>query len=103
MTKNIGFVSTRFAGADGVSLESSKWADVLEQNGHRCFWFAGEVDHRPESTVLVPEAHFKHEQVQWVNSQVYGSKRRSQSVTRAIHDMRYMLKSRLHDFINQFK
>jgi len=86
-----------------VSLESSKWADVLEQNGYRCFWFAGEVDHRPENTVLVPEAHFKHEQVQWVNSQVYGRKRRSQSVTRVIHNMRYMLKSRLHDFINQFK
>ena len=33
MTKNIGFVSTRFAGTDGMSLETSKWADVLGQNG----------------------------------------------------------------------
>jgi hypothetical protein len=43
MKLNIGFVSTRFAGIDGVSLESSKWARVLEDQGHTCFWFAGEL------------------------------------------------------------
>jgi glycosyltransferase involved in cell wall biosynthesis len=102
MTKNIGFISTRFAGTDGVSLESSKWADVFEQNGYRCFWFGGEVDRGPENSVLVPEAHFKHEQVQWINAQVYGKKGRAQSVTRAIHGMRSLLKSRLHDFVNEF-
>ena len=99
---NIGFVSTRFAGTDGVSLESSKWADVLEQNGYRCFWFGGEVDRHPQETALVPEAHFKHEQVQWINNQVYGNKGRTQTVTGVIHDMRTLLKSRLHDFVNQF-
>ncbi len=102
MTKNIGFVSTRFAGTDGVSLESSKWADVFEQNGYRCFWFAGELDHEPAKTVLVPEAHFRHAQVQWINAQVYGKKGRTPTVTHAIHDMRSLLKSRLHDFVNQF-
>ena len=102
MTKNIGFVSTRFAGTDGVSLESSKWADVLEQNGYRCFWFGGEVDHNAKNTVLVTEAHFKHEQVQWINSREYGIKGRTQTVTRAIHNMRSWLKSRLHDLFNQF-
>ncbi len=40
MVKNIGFVSTRFAGIDGVTLESSKWADVFEKNGYNCF-----IDH----------------------------------------------------------
>jgi hypothetical protein len=34
MGKNIGFVSTRFAGTDGVTLESSKWSQVLENIGH---------------------------------------------------------------------
>ena len=33
MGKNIGFVSTRFSGTDGVSLESSKWAEVFEKSG----------------------------------------------------------------------
>jgi hypothetical protein len=41
MLKNIGFVSTRFAGTDGVTLEASKWARVLAAKGHKCFWFAG--------------------------------------------------------------
>lgn len=103
MTKNIGFVSTRFAGTDGVSLESSKWANVFEQNGYRCFWFGGEVDRDPEKAVLVPEAHFKHELVQWINTRVYGNKGRAQRVTCAIHDLRSLLKSRLHDFINEFE
>jgi glycosyltransferase involved in cell wall biosynthesis len=102
MTKNIGFVSTRFAGTDGVSLESSKWADVFEQNGYRCFWFAGEVDREPGNSILVPEAHFQHERVQWINARVYGNKGRSQTVTGSIHEMRSSLKSRLHDFVNQF-
>jgi len=53
MAKHIGFVSTRFAGTDGVTLESSKWADVLQQNGYRCFWFAG--DNRPDPTALEDE------------------------------------------------
>ena len=33
MSNNIGFVSTRFAGTDGVSLEADKWADILEKTG----------------------------------------------------------------------
>ena len=58
--ENIGFVSTRFAGIDGVSLEASKWAEVFEQRGHRCFWFAGKLDRNPEKSSLIHEAHFQH-------------------------------------------
>ena len=29
---NIGFISTRFAGTDGVTLEAEKWADVGSGN-----------------------------------------------------------------------
>lgn len=102
MTKNIGFVSTRFAGTDGVSLESSKWADVFQQSGYRCFWFAGELDREPENSLLVPEAHFQHENVKWINSRVFGQKGRDQTVTRSIHDIRSLLKFELHKFIRQF-
>ena len=34
----IGFISTRFTGTDGVSLETQKWAAVLEWFGHACFY-----------------------------------------------------------------
>ncbi|MBW2429869.1 MAG: glycosyltransferase family 1 protein, partial [Deltaproteobacteria bacterium] len=103
MRKNIGFVSTRLAGTDGVSLESSKWADVLQQNGHNCFWFAGSLDRKPEYCFHVPEAHFKTEQNQWINQRVFGQKGRKQPVTQSIHDLRSHLKSKLHEFIKQFK
>ncbi len=86
MGKNIGFVSTRFAGIDGVTLEASKWAVVFEKNGFNCFWFAGELDRDSDKSFLVPEAHFQHEQNRWINAQVMGSKVRTPAVTQEIHD-----------------
>jgi glycosyltransferase involved in cell wall biosynthesis len=102
MRKNIGFVSTRFAGTDGVSLESSKWADIFQQSGHRCFWFAGALDRKPDYSLHVPEAHFQTEQNQWINKRVFGIKGRKQPVTQTIHDLRSHLKFKLHEFIKQF-
>ena len=99
---NIGFVSTRFAGTDGVTLESSKWADVLSQYGHDCFWFAGETDRDTEKSFIVSEAHFNHETIDWINEQVIGKKERSPAVTQTIHDTRSILKKNLHEFINRF-
>ncbi len=102
MGKNIGFVSTRFAGTDGVSLESSKWADVFEKNDHSCFWFAGELDRDPEKSFLVPEAHFQHKQNRYINELAFCQKGRKPQVTRSIHSVRSRLKARLHEFINHF-
>ena len=45
--KNIGFVSTRLAGTDGVSLETAKLTIILERLGHRSFYCAGELDIPP--------------------------------------------------------
>ncbi len=66
--KNIGAISTRFAGTDGVSLEMAKWADVLEQMGHTCFYFAGELDRPPERSMLVEEAHFANHEIRDIYS-----------------------------------
>lgn len=102
MYRNIGFVSTRFAGTDGVSLESSKWAEVFEKNGHRCFWFAGELDREPEKSYFLPEAHFHHVQNKWINERILGKRKRETCLTELIHALRSMLKSHLHNFIEQF-
>jgi len=58
--KNIGFISTRLAGCDGVSLEAAKWARILEDNGHQCFYMAGELQKMGQNLLLVKEAYFKH-------------------------------------------
>ncbi len=100
--KNIGFVSTRFAGTDGVSLESNKWAEVFEKNGHPCFWFAGKLDREPEKSYFVPEAHFHHAQNKWINERILGTRRRDPSLTELIHALRSILKSHLYNFIEKF-
>jgi glycosyltransferase involved in cell wall biosynthesis len=103
MGKNIGFISTRFAGIDGVSLEASKWAEVLENSGHECFWFAGELDKSQESSMLIPEAHFQHPANNWINEQVFGKAGRNPNVTELIHDLRSYLKDALQKYIDHFK
>ena len=103
MRKNIGFVSTRLAGIDGVSLETNKWVEVFESSGHSCFWLSGELDTSPDKSFLVPEAHFKHQQNIWINDQVIGTVGRKASVTNLIHDLRSYLKKQLQQFIDRFK
>lgn len=71
MSLNIGFISTRFSGIDGVSLEAAKWADVLERLGHHCYWFAGESNRNKEVTFLEARAHFKTELNERINNGVY--------------------------------
>ncbi len=102
MGKNIGFISTRIAGTDGVSMEASKWAIVLRQKGHACFWFAGELDRTPKRSRLVPEAHFNHEQNQWLNEQIFGRRGRTAEVTRIIHNVKSRLKAELQAFVDKF-
>lgn len=57
---NIGFISTRLAGVDGVSLETQKLAKVFREMGHDCFFCAGELDGNAQPGYLIPEAHFSH-------------------------------------------
>ncbi len=100
--KNIGFVSTRFAGIDGVSLEASKWAEVFEENGSNCFWFAGELDRDPEKSYLAPEAYFKHEENQWINGKILGKPERETTVTEVIYESKSSIKNNLKKFVHDF-
>ncbi len=68
---HIGFISTRFAGTDGVSLETQKWATVLERLGHQCFYFAGECDRSADRSQVVPEAFYRHPEIDKLNRQAY--------------------------------
>ncbi len=103
MKKHIGFVSTRFAGTDGVTLEASKWASILNNQDHECFWFAGVSDRNSRRSMVVPEAHFLNERNRWINERILGRKNRLPEVTDAIHDMRAFLKNRLREFLKAFE
>jgi len=54
----IGFVSTRLAGTDGVSLETHKWAEVARRLGHEVYYCAGQLEKDAPNPTLIPELHF---------------------------------------------
>ena len=103
---NIGFISTRFAGTDGVSLETEKWARVFEKERFHCFYFAGELDRAPEVSFTVPEAHFTHPDIRWIFTHCFGynvNGKRDRKITDKIHKLTELLKDNLYAFIKKFK
>lgn len=99
---HVGFVSTRFAGTDGVSLEAEKWASRLSGMGHECFYFAGESDRPEERSYLVPEAHFTHPQIMQLSRDLFDDYNRSSETTGTIQRLRYYLKDHLYRFTLQY-
>ena len=100
---NVGFISTRFAGTDGVSLETAKWADVFERVGFTSYYFAGELDRPPECSFLVEEAHFQHPDIKDVFRNCFGTRVRGRSVTQKIYELKRKLKDDLYRFIDKYK
>ena len=102
---NIGFISTRFAGTDGVSLETEKWARVFEQEGFKCFYFAGELDRNPSQAFLVPEAHFMNPEIRTIFNTAFASHAngvRERRLTDIIEKTKEHLKDQLYEFIAKF-
>jgi glycosyltransferase involved in cell wall biosynthesis len=125
--RRIGFVSTRLAGTDGVSLETAKWVTVLERLGHECVCFAGQSDWPAERSRVVPEAFFGHDAIDEIthlsfsndwreavaakrgNPEIYAIYTQAVSreirpsiVTRRIHELRDYLKQQLYAFVREF-
>jgi len=98
----LGFVSTRFNGTDGVSLETRKWAHVLQRLGHSVYYFAGQSDQPKEISFVLPEAHFMHADVQEIANISYRSKTRPPKITHRIHELRSHLKDNLYKFIKKY-
>lgn len=102
MAQNIGFVSTRFAGQDGVSLESAKWAEVLWEDRHISYWYSGQSDRNPDISFVVPEAYFGFQENKWINERLWGTDRRDRFVTERIRALADYLKDSLYRFVDKF-
>src|SRR5512147_3208232 len=126
-SRRIGFVSTRLAGTDGVSLETAKWVTVLERLGHTCCYFAGKSDWPADRTRVVPEAYFRHEAIDEITNVSFSNDWRQQAaqrgdpeiyaiytqavsrytrprlVTQRIHELRDYLKQQLYSFMRDFR
>ena len=101
-THNVGFISTRFAGTDGVSLETIKWANVFQKEGFACFYFAGELDQPPDCSYLVEEANFTHPEIKYIYNHCFGVHRRERRITQKIHTVKEKLKDQIYSFIEKF-
>lgn len=102
MGSHIGFVGTRFAGTDGVSLESAKWAEVLWDHEHISYWFGGKLDRSPDISMNVPHAYFGHPDIESINERVLGVSTRSPEITRRIFAISDYLKGMLYEFTCKF-
>ncbi|MBC7265218.1 MAG: glycosyltransferase family 4 protein [Chloroflexi bacterium] len=98
----IGFVSTRLAGTDGVSLEVAKWVRILTGFGYECFFFAGESEWPADHSYVVPEAHFKHPEIQALNADLFDNYTRSLETSQKVQDLKSHLKKHLYEFVRQF-
>jgi hypothetical protein len=100
--KRVGFISTRIAGTDGVSLETYKWYQVLERKGYECYFFAGELDTPPERSMLEPLAHFDNPEIESIHGACFGVTTRKTSVSTRIQEIKDRLKSKLYEFCGHF-
>jgi len=99
---NIGFISTRFSGTDGVSLETEKWAEVLGELGHKCFYFCGKSDRPEEKSMVFPEAFYKHPEIKNMHNRFFQNEVRSREETNWIHEKTRVFKERVGTFLDKF-
>lgn len=100
---NVGFISTRFMGTDGVSLETAKWAEVFEKHRFSCYYFAGELDRPPERSYLSPESNFRHPAINEINKNVFGVYERGRYLTDQIQTVKNRIKDDLYEFIGKYE
>jgi glycosyltransferase involved in cell wall biosynthesis len=103
LPSNVGFISTRLAGTDGVSLETVKWCRTLTQMGLECFYFAGECSAPPERSRIVAEAHFRHPTIAALTERVFSEPTRPSDVTLQIQQIKDYLKDQVRRFLNDFE
>ena len=101
--KHVGFISTRIAGTDGVSMELEKWADVFKKFGWTSFYFAGELDRPPERSYLVEEAHFTHPEIKKIHNKAFGVTTRDRALSKKIYQLAIKLKDHLYEFVKKFE
>ena len=94
--KRIGFLSTRIAGTDGVSLETHKWAAALKRLGYECFFIAGELEKEGKHTFRIREAAFSHPEIQKIQRQCFGKQSRHRALSKAIDDSLVRIKDHLY-------
>ena len=100
---NIGFLSTRIAGTDGVSLEIAKLSVILRRLGHDCCYCAGELDDTFAPGLLVPEMHFTHPEAVWIHDHCFGTTEVADGLLERIAAMATRLRVAIARFVEEHR
>lgn len=101
---NIGVISTRLAGTDGVSLESAKLVTIAKQFGHQVFYCAGELDPDLKKQGLEDtRLHFADEVAKELHDRAFVAKETAVTLLPDIEKRAAELKRPLHQFLTQYQ
>lgn len=100
---NAGFISTRLAGVDGVSLETEKMVQIFEELGHQCFYCAGELQSDSRPGRLVPEMYFNHALAKKLHDEVFTNPSPSPQTIQEIYHSADSIRRELDMFIDEFQ
>jgi glycosyltransferase involved in cell wall biosynthesis len=100
---NVGFLSTRLAGTDGVSLETAKLAVICRRLGHRVSYCAGELDADGPPGFLVPEMHFTHPEARWIHDHSFGTTQAAPDLRPRIERMAASLRQAIARYVDEFE
>lgn len=98
----IGFISTRLAGTDGVSLETQKLAAVVRRLGHKVFYCAGELD-ADVPGMLIPEMHFRDQTAVVLGERAFGGPEPDPVLAAALAERAAELKRPLRRFLDDYR
>lgn len=99
---NIGFISTRLAGVDGVSLETQKLAKAFREMGHDCFFCAGELDGNAQPGYLIPEAHFTHPEARALHDEAFAKPKLSSEFFGRLYASADSIRAELEKFVEKY-
>lgn len=97
----IGFISTRLAGTDGVSLEADKLAEVLRTMGHKTYYCAGKLSQEDPKNYLVPRMSFNHPEIDKIQENAF-SQNPQIDVEKYIRSLSAELKREIANFVDKY-
>ena len=99
---NIGFISTRLAGTDGVSLETAKLAAICQRLGHDVFYCAGELEEGCPPGLLDPAMHFYDPEARWIYDESFGRAEAHPELRPRIDAMAARLRPTVERFVDEY-
>lgn len=100
----LGFISTRFSGTDGVSLEVSKLDEILRGMNHETFFCAGELGPGFTNSYLIPLMSFNHPEIQKIQRAAFSHRHKGNdySIRQNIEKVEKELQREIQRFIENF-